>query len=210
MVSGRCRMMSWRCQMVSGRCHMVSGMWRIVSGRCWMVPGKCWMVLERCQMVSGRRQTVPGRCQMLSGSTQRIIWKTPGAPRVYFKRLLPHPEYTLKDSWHEAYVEHMEIRELHVVILFSPICGPMASRRLNNKVISKDFMTQNLSIRMGFKKRFCIQDKSQLWFLDSSAPLQIYRFVKGLNRLQLIAILTNKHALLLVTQLAIKPNQKQK
>ena len=33
-------------------------------------------------------------------------------------------EYILKDSWQEAYVEHMEIKDLHVAIVFSPICGP--------------------------------------------------------------------------------------
>jgi hypothetical protein len=67
---------------------------------------------------------VPGRCQMASGSAQSIFLKTPGAPRVYFKRLIPRPEYILKDSWQEAYVIHMEYKDLHVAIVFSPICGP--------------------------------------------------------------------------------------
>ena len=34
------------------------------------------------------------------------------------------PEYILKDSWQEAYVEHTEIKDLHVAIVFGPICGP--------------------------------------------------------------------------------------
>ena len=56
-------------------------------------------------------------------------------PRVYFERLLARPEYILKDSsraqsiflkdsWQEAYVIHMENKDLHVAIVFSPICGP--------------------------------------------------------------------------------------
>jgi hypothetical protein len=43
---------------------------------------KCWMVLERCQRVLG--------------SAQSIFYKTPPAPRVYFIRLLPRPEYILR------------------------------------------------------------------------------------------------------------------
>ena len=53
------------------------------------------------------------------------IRKTPGAPRVYFIRLIPRPEYILKDSWQEAYVKHMEIKDLHVAIVLSPVCGPI-------------------------------------------------------------------------------------
>ena len=67
---------------------------------------------------------VPGRCQVVSGSTHSIFLKTPRAPRVYLKRLFPYPEYILKDSWQEPYVEHMEIKELHDAILYIPICGP--------------------------------------------------------------------------------------
>ena len=64
---------------------------------------------------------------MVSGSAQSIFLKTPGTPRVYFIRLLPCPEYILKDTWQEAYVIHMEIKDLHVAIVFSPICGPSKS-----------------------------------------------------------------------------------
>ena len=35
------------------------------------------------------------------------------------------PEYILKDSWQQAYVIHMEYKDLHVAIVLSPICGPM-------------------------------------------------------------------------------------
>ena len=59
-------------------------------------------------------------------------------PRVYFKRLLARPEYILKDSWRaqsiffkdswqEDYVIHMAIKDLHVAIVLSPICGPMVN-----------------------------------------------------------------------------------
>ena len=34
-------------------------------------------------------------------------------------------KYISKDSWQEAYVKHMEIKDLHVAIVFSPICGPI-------------------------------------------------------------------------------------
>ena len=72
---------------------------------------------QREQIMAIREQMVPERCQMVPGSTQSIFWKTRGTPRVYFKILLPRIEYILKDSWQEAYVEHMEIKELYVAIL---------------------------------------------------------------------------------------------
>ena len=43
---------------------------------------------------------------------------------VYFKRLLPCPEYISKDSWQEAYVIHMENKDLDIATVLSPICGP--------------------------------------------------------------------------------------
>ena len=49
-----------------------------------------------------------------SWRAQSIFYKAPPAPRVY-----------LKDSWQEAYVIHMENKDLHVAIVFSPICGPI-------------------------------------------------------------------------------------
>ena len=84
--------------MVSGRCHKVSGMCWMVSERCWIVLEKCWMVLEKCQRVLGSVQSI----------FERLL-----APRVYFIRLLPRPEYILIDSRQEAYVKHMEIKDLH-------------------------------------------------------------------------------------------------
>ena len=77
---------------------------------------------------------VPGRCQMVSVSAQSIFLKTPGTPRVYFKRLLPCPEDISKDSWQEAYVIHMENKDLHVAIVLSPICGPNDKRKLPNLI----------------------------------------------------------------------------
>ena len=53
------------------------------------------------------------------------ILKDSCTPRVYFKGLLLRPEYILKDSWQEDYVIHLEIKDLHVAIVFSPICGPI-------------------------------------------------------------------------------------
>ena len=117
-------MVSGRCQMVSGRCHKVSGMCDIVPGRCQMMSGRCLMVSERCHIVLEKCWMVLERCQRVLGSAQSIFYKTPPAPRVYFIRLLPRPEYILKDSWQEAYVKHMEIKDLHVAIVLSPICGP--------------------------------------------------------------------------------------
>ena len=58
-------------------------------------------------------------------------------PRVYFIRLLPRPEYILKDSWQEAYVKHMEIKDLHVAIVLSPICGPNPLRYCANPTDEK-------------------------------------------------------------------------
>ena len=82
-------------------------------------------------MVSGRFQkvsrTVSDDARKVSdgvGSAKNIFGKTPGAPRVYFKRLLTGPEYILNDSWQEAYVENMETTDLHVAIVFGPICDP--------------------------------------------------------------------------------------
>ena len=110
--------------MVSGRCHKVSGMCEIVSGMCQMMSGRCLMVSERCQILLDKCWMVLERCQKVLGSAQSIFYKTPPAPSVYFIRLLPRPEYILKDSWQEAYVKHMEIKDLHVAIVLSPICGP--------------------------------------------------------------------------------------
>ena len=48
------------------------------------------------------------------------------AQSIYIlKKLLLRLEYILKDSWQAAYVEHIEIKELHVAMLYSPICGPI-------------------------------------------------------------------------------------
>ena len=63
--------------------------------------------------------------------------KVSDGARVYFKRLLPRPEYILKDSWQEAYVIHMENKDLHVAIVFSPICGPMTNMRSKHKYFNK-------------------------------------------------------------------------
>ena len=60
-----------------------------------------------------------------SWRTQSIFYKTPPARRVYSIRLLPRADYIFKDSWQEAYVIHMENKDLHVAIVLSPICGPM-------------------------------------------------------------------------------------
>ena len=62
-------------------------------------------------------------------------------PRVYFERLLVRPEYISKDSSRAQSifqktpdrrpVIHMEHKDLHVAIVLSPICGPIASRAKN-------------------------------------------------------------------------------
>ena len=101
------------------------------------------------------------RCQRVLGSAQSIFYKTPPAPRVYFIRLLPRPEYILKDSWQEDYVIHMEIKDLHVAIVFSPICGPIPTGLLGLVLEAHLYEVQDDG-DMAPKSRFTEHQKSTL------------------------------------------------
>ena len=71
-----------------------------------------------------------------------------------FYQVLPCPEYILKDSWQEAYVEHLEIKDLHVAIFFRPICGPIQLSDISVRVKSQiewHFSLGNISVWLTFQ-----------------------------------------------------------
>ena len=91
-------------------------------------------VSDGFRKVSDGGRNVPAGMRKLSDGARKLsdgVKKCPGYilkdswhAQSILKRLLPRPEI-LTDSWQEDYVIHMEIKDLHVAIVFSPICGPM-------------------------------------------------------------------------------------